>query len=185
MAATTEYRLTIDDLPSPEREKECTIFESKLCKDPITHKLEPTFFRSEDGWDREGSPLQGDNIAIRQYEGVVPSSLESSLVRRPTHSYGMPSLTESKGEIGQETLTQVIAHDELDPRRKRAASWLSNRIDWSMTLPYPAGMSITCITVCSLMLSLFDRYTARRKMDPEPVWPEAPRYCHFHEPCSC
>lgn len=85
LAATTEYRLTIDDLPLPEREKECTIFESKLCRDPYTHKLEPVLFRSEDQWDREGSPLQGDNVAIRQYEGVVPSSLESSLVRRPTH----------------------------------------------------------------------------------------------------
>ncbi|KAN0125319.1 hypothetical protein V8E53_015599 [Lactarius tabidus] len=126
LAATTEYRLSIDDLPSPEREKECTIFESKLCRDPYTFKLEPAFIRSniqEDGWDREGSPLHGDDIAIRQYEGVVPSSLESSL-----------------GEIGQETLTQVIAHDELDPRRKRNASWLSNRIDWSMTLPYPADI---------------------------------------------
>jgi hypothetical protein len=89
LAATTEYRLSIDDLPSPEREKECTIFESKLCRDPYTFKLEPAFIRSniqEDGWDREGSPLHGDDIAIRQYEGVVPSSLESSLVRRPIHS---------------------------------------------------------------------------------------------------
>jgi hypothetical protein len=54
-----------------------------------------------------------------------------------------------------------------------------------MTLPYPAGTSITWIPVRFLMLALFDRYTARRKVDPEPVWPEAPGYCHFHEPCSC
>lgn len=126
MAATTEYRLTVEDLPLPEREKECAAFESKLCRDPYTFKLETVFIRSsiqEDGWDREDSPLQGDDVATRQCEGVVPSSPESSL-----------------GEIGQETLTQVIAHDELDPRRKRTASWLSNRIDWSMTLPYPADI---------------------------------------------
>ncbi|KAH9179344.1 hypothetical protein EDB89DRAFT_2217692 [Lactarius sanguifluus] len=126
LAATTEYRLAVDDLPSPEREKECTAFESKLCRDPYTFKLETAFIRSniqEDGWEREGSPLQGDDLATRQCEGLVPSSPESFL-----------------GEIGQETLTQVIAHDELDPRRKRAASWLSNRIDWSMTLPYPADV---------------------------------------------
>ncbi|KAH9047699.1 hypothetical protein EDB84DRAFT_1586418 [Lactarius hengduanensis] len=126
LAATTEYRLTVEDLPSPEREKECTAFESKLCRDPYTFKLETAFIRlniQEDGWDREGSPLQGDDLATRQCEGLVPSSPESFL-----------------GEIGQETLTQVIAHDELDPRRKRAASWLSNRIDWSMTLPYPADV---------------------------------------------
>ncbi|KAH9065316.1 hypothetical protein EDB87DRAFT_1595164 [Lactarius vividus] len=125
-AATTEYRLTVEDLPSPEREKECTAFESKLCRDPYTSKLKTAFIRlniQEDGCDREGSPQQGDDLATRQCEVVVPSSPESFL-----------------GEIGQETLTQVIAHDELDPRRKRAASWLSNRIDWTMTQPYPADV---------------------------------------------
>ncbi|KAI9465392.1 hypothetical protein BJY52DRAFT_1202178 [Lactarius psammicola] len=126
LAATTDYRLSIEDLPLPEREKECAAFESKLCRDPYTFKLETAFIKSniqEDGWDREGSPLPSDDLAMRQCEGVVPSSPESFL-----------------GEIGQETLTQVIAHDELDPRRKRTASWLSNRIDWSMTLPYPADI---------------------------------------------
>ena len=54
-----------------------------------------------------------------------------------------------------------------------------------MTLPYPAGMSIICIAIRSLMLTLLDRYIARRKMDPEPVWPEAPSYGNFYEPCSC
>ena len=86
LAATTEYRLTIDDLPSPEREKECAVFESKLCRDPYTFKLETAFIRSnlqEGGWDREGSPLLGDDVAMGQCEGVVVSSLESSLVRRP------------------------------------------------------------------------------------------------------
>jgi hypothetical protein len=125
LAATTDYLLTIEDLPSPEREKDCSAFESKLCRDPYTFKLDTAFLRSsiqEDGWDREGTPLQGEDMA-RQCEGLVLSSPESSL-----------------GEIGQETLTQVIAHDELDPRRKRNASWLSNRIDWSMTLPYPADI---------------------------------------------
>ena len=89
LAATTEYRLSIEDLPSPEREKECTAFESKLCRDPYTYKLDTAFLRSsiqEDGWDREGSPLQGEDVTMRQCEVVILSSSESSLVRRSTHS---------------------------------------------------------------------------------------------------
>ncbi len=107
LAATTDYRLTIEDLPSPEREKECAAFESKLCRDPYTFKLETAFIRSniqEDGWDREGSPLQGDDVAMRQCEGVVPSSPESFLVRRPPDSQWMSSLTRSRGILGRRPL---------------------------------------------------------------------------------
>ncbi len=49
-----------------------------------------------------------------------------------------------QGDVGQETLTQVISRDELDPRRKRAP-WLSTRISWPFKPPFPAGVSITCI----------------------------------------
>ena len=104
LAATTEYRLTIDDLPSPEREKECAVFESKLCRDPYTFKLETAFIRSHiqgDEWVKEGSPLQGEDVAMRQCEGVVATSLESSLVRRPTHSQWMSLQTESRGRLGR------------------------------------------------------------------------------------
>lgn len=89
LAATTQYRLSIEDLPSPEREKDCVAFEGKLCRDPYTFKLDTAFLRSniqEDGWDREGSPLQGEDVAIRHCEGVVLSSPESSLVRRSLRS---------------------------------------------------------------------------------------------------
>jgi len=87
LATTTEYGLTVEDLPSPEREKECAAFESKLCRDPYTFKLDTAFLRSsiqEDGWDREGSPLHGDDVAMSQCDCVVSSSPESILVRRFT-----------------------------------------------------------------------------------------------------
>jgi hypothetical protein len=58
-----------------------------------------------------------------------------------------------QGAIGQETLTQVIARDELDPRRRRAP-WLGNRINWNWPLkpPFPAGMSITRSRFCRLIV---------------------------------
>ncbi|KAI0304324.1 Squalene/phytoene synthase-domain-containing protein [Multifurca ochricompacta] len=129
LAATTEYQLTMDDLPPPEREKECAAFESKLCRDPYIFKNEtvlgnPEFH--EDEWDGDGVPSRGGDTAMRSCEGVFPSS--------------SPSSSELfLGEIGQETLTQVITHDELDPRRKRTTPWPSHRINWSLTLPYLAG----------------------------------------------
>ncbi|KAI0248585.1 hypothetical protein BJV78DRAFT_1332068 [Lactifluus subvellereus] len=120
-AATTEYRLTVEDLPSPEREKECAVFTSKLCRDLYNFNLETANLEfCEDGLD--DSRLHGDEIGLRQCEGVFTSSPEPSL-----------------GDIGQETLTQVITHDELDPRRKRAP-WLSIRINWSLSPPFPADV---------------------------------------------
>lgn len=49
-----------------------------------------------------------------------------------------------QGDVGQETLTQVISRDELDPRRKRSP-WLSTRINWPYKPPFPTGVSITLL----------------------------------------
>jgi hypothetical protein len=84
IAATSEYRLTVEDLPSPEQEKECTAFSSKLCRDLYNFDLEtanPEF--CEDGLD--DSQLHGDELGLRRCEGVFTSSSEPSLVcRYPT-----------------------------------------------------------------------------------------------------
>lgn len=45
-----------------------------------------------------------------------------------------------QGDVGQETLTQVISRDESDPRRRRAP-WLSSRISWPYKPPFPSGVS--------------------------------------------
>jgi hypothetical protein len=81
LAATTEYRLTVEDLPSPEQEKECAVFTSKLCRDLYNFNLETTNPEyCEDGLD--DSRLHGDEMGLRQCEGVFTSSSEPFLVRR-------------------------------------------------------------------------------------------------------
>jgi len=89
-----------------------------------------------------------------------------------------------QGAIGQETLTQVIARDEMDPRRRRAP-WLGNRINWNWPLkpPFPAGMSITIIVFCRIISQLVDRHAPRWAVDFEPVWQKAHCDCDFYEPC--
>jgi hypothetical protein len=55
-----------------------------------------------------------------------------------------------QGDVGQETLSQVISRDELDPRRKRSP-WLSTRIGWPYKPPFPTGVSIARITPQSIL----------------------------------
>ncbi|KAH9989707.1 hypothetical protein BJV74DRAFT_452936 [Russula compacta] len=123
LAAVTEYRLTIEDLPSPEQEKECASFASRLCRDLYAFNFEAVAAIQEfdeDGW--HGSPSHSSVMGTKQGEGV-PTPLPEPFL----------------GDIGQETLTQAISRDELDPRRKKAP-WLSYRINWSFTPPFPADV---------------------------------------------
>ena len=56
-----------------------------------------------------------------------------------------------QGDIGQETLTQVVSRDELVPQRKRHP-WLDIRIRAvSFRLPPQAGRSILQIAFCKLI----------------------------------
>jgi hypothetical protein len=81
VAATSEYRLTVEDLPSREREKECTAFTSKLCRDLYNFDLETANPECcEDGLD--DSKLHSDELELRQCEGMSTSSSEPSLVCR-------------------------------------------------------------------------------------------------------
>jgi len=58
----------------------------------------------------------------------------------------MNSLAESiQGDIGQETLTQIVSRDELVPQRKRHP-WLDIHTV-SFRRPYQAGMSTLRITL--------------------------------------
>ncbi|KAI9435374.1 hypothetical protein F5148DRAFT_1266602 [Russula earlei] len=129
-AVVTKYRLTVEDLPSPDQRRRA-LFPSKLCRDICAFNLEASVATREfddDEW--EGSPSNGNELGVR-------SMSEQFL-----------------GAIGQETLTQVIARDELDPRRRRAP-WLSNRINWNWPLkpPFPADV----LPVGKWILSQFGR----------------------------
>lgn len=148
LAAVTEYRLTVEDLPSPEQEKECANFASRLCRDLYAFNFEAVAAIQEideDGW--HGSPSHSDVKGMKQGEGVPTPLPEPFLVRRYHASDACMVAERVQGDIGQETLTQAISRDELDPRRKKAP-WLSYRINWSFTPPFPAGMSIAlyCIS---------------------------------------
>ncbi len=86
-----------------------------------------------------------------------------------------------QGDIGQETLTQIVSRDELVPQRKRHP-WLDIRTV-SFRRPYQAGTSHTRITFCKLIDQLVGRPSACWKMDSEPVRQEAPRDRDFHGSC--
>ena len=86
-----------------------------------------------------------------------------------------------QGDIGQETLTQIVSRDELIPQRKRHP-WLDiHAVSFRRPYHWQAGMSILRITFCKLNGQLVGRPTACWKMDPESVWEEAPRDCDLHE----
>jgi hypothetical protein len=121
-AAATKYRLTVEDLPTPEQRKECPAFAGKLCRDLYYFNLEVALATQEfDVAGLEGSPSRGDEMGIRPpCEGAI--SAESFL-----------------GDIGQETLSQVVSRDELLPQRKRPP-WLSIRTDVSFRPPFLADL---------------------------------------------
>lgn len=78
-AAATKYRLTIEDLPTPEQRKECPVFAGKLCRDLYYFNLEVGSAAQEfDEAVLEGSPLRGDEKGIQPCEGAI--SAESFLV---------------------------------------------------------------------------------------------------------
>jgi hypothetical protein len=58
-----------------------------------------------------------------------------------------------QGDIGQETLTQIVSRDELVPQRKRHP-WVDTHTV-SFRRPYEAGMSILRITFCKLIGDLW------------------------------
>jgi hypothetical protein len=81
IAAATEYRLTVEDLPSPEREKECAVFTSKLCRDLYNFNLETANLEYRE--DAMGdSKLHGNEMGVRQCEDMSTSSSGPPLVRR-------------------------------------------------------------------------------------------------------
>jgi len=86
-----------------------------------------------------------------------------------------------QGDIGQETLTQIVSRDELVPQRKRHP-WLDIHTV-SFRRPYQAGMSVLRITFCKRIGQIVCRPTACWKMDSESVWEDAPRDRDLHESC--
>jgi hypothetical protein len=86
-AAATKYRLTVEDLPTPEQRKECPAFAGKLCRDLYYFNLEVALATQEfDVAGLEGSPSRGDEMGIRPpCEGAI--SAESFLVSRYHTSY--------------------------------------------------------------------------------------------------
>lgn len=92
----------------------------------------------------------------------------------------MKDLAESiQGDIGQETLTQIVSRDELVPQRKRHP-WLDIHAV-SLRRPYEAGMSILRFAFCKLIGQFVGRPTTCWKMDSESVREEAPRDRDLHE----
>ena len=80
-AAATKYRLTVDNLPSPEQDKEPPAFPGKLCRNPFYFSPEATMAVQEfDEAGSDSSSLPGDEIGMRSCEG--PISADSFLVRR-------------------------------------------------------------------------------------------------------
>lgn len=84
-----------------------------------------------------------------------------------------------QGDIGQETLTQIVSRDELVPQRKRHP-WLDIHAV-SLRRPYEAGMSILRFAFCKLIGQFVGRPTTCWKMDSESVREEAPRDRDLHE----
>jgi hypothetical protein len=70
-----------------------------------------------------------------------------------------------QGEIGQETLTQIVSRDELVPQRKRHPWQDIHAVPFRR--PYQAGMSILRITFCKLIGRFVGRPTACWNMDSE------------------
>jgi len=104
------------------------IYPTKLCRDTCAFNLEAS-------------------VATREFDEDELDGLSSDVrVRSMSEQF--------LGAIGQETLTQVIARDELDPRRRRAP-WLGNRINWNWPLkpPFPADV----LPVGQWILSHFGR----------------------------
>jgi len=121
LAAATEYRLTVEDIPSPE-EKKGKVFMSKLCRDICAFNVDVVVASQEFGEDEwDGSPSHGDGTV--QSGDDVPTHIAEWFL----------------GDVGQETLTQVISRDELDPRRKRVP-WLTHGPDWPRKPPFPADV---------------------------------------------
>lgn len=85
-----------------------------------------------------------------------------------------------QGDIGQETLTEIVSRDELVPQRKRQP-WVD--IHSIFRRPYEAGMCILRITFCKLTGQSVSRFTACWNMDSESVWEEAPRHRNLYESC--
>ena len=88
-AAATKYRLSIEDLPSPEQRKECPAFAGKLCRDLYYFNVEAALATQE--FDEAGfddSPSRGDEMGVRSCEGAI--SAESFLVRRYNPSNECP-----------------------------------------------------------------------------------------------
>ena len=80
-AAATKYRLSIEDLPSPEQRKECPAFAGKLCRDLYYFNVEAALATQE--FDEAGfddSRSRGDEMGVRSCEGAI--SAELFLVRR-------------------------------------------------------------------------------------------------------
>jgi hypothetical protein len=77
-AATTKYRLIVDNLPSPEQRKGCQAFPGKLCRSLIYLNTGVPMEFDEAGLGR--SSLNGNEMGMLPCEGAI--SAESSLVRR-------------------------------------------------------------------------------------------------------
>ena len=80
-AVATKYRLTIDNLPSPEQRKDCRAFPGKLCRDLYYFNPEASMIMQEsDEVGLDSSSLHSDETGMRLCEGAI--SAESFLVRR-------------------------------------------------------------------------------------------------------
>ncbi len=80
-AAATKYRLTVENLPSPEQRKECPAFPGKLCRDLYYFNPEVSMAIQElDEAGFDSSSLHDDEMGMRLCEGAI--SAESFLVRR-------------------------------------------------------------------------------------------------------
>lgn len=79
-AAATKYRLTVDNLPSPEQGKVCPAFPGKLCRELYYFNPEaPMAVQEFDEAGLDSSSLHGDEMGMRPCGGVI--SAESFLVR--------------------------------------------------------------------------------------------------------
>lgn len=80
-AAATKYRLTVDNLPSPEQRKECPAFPGKLCRDlSYLNPEAPMAVQEFDEAGLDSSSSHGDEMGMRPCEGAI--SAEPYLVRR-------------------------------------------------------------------------------------------------------
>lgn len=80
-AATTKYRLTVDNLPSPEQRKGCRAFPGKLCRSLIyLNSGAPMAVQEFDEARSGSSSLNGDEMGMLPCEGAI--SAESFLVRK-------------------------------------------------------------------------------------------------------